>query len=113
MASERADKSMILLRGTTLVPEEIVLPIVELILSQYLGKDAYQAQLPLHLKDGGDRWIVTGSAEAPLPKSQTEFTSGHVEIELMKSNAEIVRLYLQGRFKMPDDQRRAGSLKPR
>jgi hypothetical protein len=100
MANERVievheDPSVLLhrLAGVEMASPQIALALAEMVFRRVYGDDDFQTQLPLNIEDGGDRWIIKGSRRAedyPMPPRQA--SKGQVQIEILKSNCQIVRL---------------------
>ena len=95
MAQTTEDPSMTLLRftGTEMASQPIALALAEMIFKHVYGESDFESQLPLHVIDGGDRWIIEGSREpddyAPIPG---EVPRGKMRIVILKANCQVVQL---------------------
>lgn len=95
------DVSMLLLGagGVQLASPEIALSLAEMIFKKIYGEADLSAQMPLHIGDGGDRWIVDGSgnsSEAATPEDQP--VKGKMEIVILKRNCQILKLVQYGQL---------------
>jgi NTF2 fold immunity protein len=100
LANERVtemdeDISMLVYRagGVELASSQIGLALAEMIFKRIYGESDFQTQTPLHLEDGGDRWIIEGRRRAedyPMPPGQA--SSGKVQIVILKANCQILKL---------------------
>ncbi|MDR3497751.1 MAG: NTF2 fold immunity protein [Parvibaculum sp.] len=95
VAAEDEDISMLLWRSADrdLATREVALAMATMIFKNIYGDLDFESQLPLHITDAGDRWNVEGSrkAEEHLP-SKGEAAKGRVEIVILKSNCQVVKL---------------------
>jgi hypothetical protein len=104
MAQPNEDPSMSLFRamGMSLVSRATALTVAESIFKNIYGEDDFRTQVPLHIADGGDRWLIEGSRQAEdYPEGPGQPAKGKVEMAILKANCQILRL--TQRMQLPSD----------
>ena len=88
------DRSMVLwaAAGRNLATRDIALSLAEMIFKAVYGKEDFEGQLPLHVSETSDRWIIEGSRTYDYSKAVNNLVHGKVEIEILKANCQIVKL---------------------
>ena len=73
------------------ISSDIALRLAEMVFVHNYGREVTEAQLPLSISDGGDRWKIHGreSASSSDPKA---VSGGRLAITIMKADARIVDL---------------------
>jgi hypothetical protein len=95
MAETNDDPPMLLLRGAggELASRPIALTLAEMIFKNVYGDEDFKTQAPLHIVDGGDRWIIEGgrrTEEHPAPPGEP--ARGKAQIVILKANCQVVKL---------------------
>jgi hypothetical protein len=72
------------------ISADLAMKIAELILRSVHGDATFENQLPLTLKDGGDRWIIEGTAHRASSPDLEDPKGGYLTITLQKSNCRIL-----------------------
>jgi hypothetical protein len=93
------DPSMLLFHaaGVELASREIALALAEMIFKTVYGDEDFQTQTPLRAEDGGDRWVIEGSRRAEdYPVRPGQASEGKVQIVILKSNCQVVKLSQKG-----------------
>ena len=78
--------------GAETISSDIALRLAEMVFVHSYGREVTEAQLPLSISDGGDRWEIHGrkaAASAPDPKDPS---GGRLGITIMKADAQIIEL---------------------
>jgi len=77
---------------TNLATKQIAVALTEMIVRHVYGASELQAQEPLRVTDGGDRWTVIGARILePGQHRPGTATFGRIEIDILKSNCQVVR----------------------
>lgn len=78
--------------GSELASREIALALAEMILKDVYGDAHLKTQLPLHITDGGDRWIVEGSRQGEdYPAGPDELHWDKIVVEIRKMNCQVLK----------------------
>jgi len=76
--------------GNKRISADLAMKIAELILRSVHGDATFENQLPLTLTDGGDRWIIKGTAHGASSPDLEDPNGGYLTITLQKSNCRIL-----------------------
>jgi hypothetical protein len=95
MADSNEDPSLLLFRGARgeMASRSIALAMAEMVFKHVYGEEDFRTQVPLHITDGGDRWIIEGSRrpeDYPPPPDQP--AKGNAQIVILKVNCQVVKL---------------------
>ena len=69
------------------ISSDIALRLAEMVFAHSYGRAVTDAQLPLSIADGGDRWEIRGRTAASSPSD-----AGRLGITIMKADARIVEM---------------------
>jgi hypothetical protein len=88
------DMPMFLRRATETetISADIAIRIAEMVFAHNYGRDVTDHQLPLTVRDGGDRWIVEGSNLVASSPDLTDPVGGKLRIAIMKVDGRIAEL---------------------
>ncbi len=75
-----------------LASRELALTITEAVFKKVYGEDAFKKQLPLHIREQPDRWIIKGSQDYSEIHPETGDLHGPLIVEILKANCQIVNL---------------------
>jgi hypothetical protein len=73
--------------GAETISSDIALRLAEMVFVHNYGHEVTDAQLPLSISDGGDRWEIRGRKAAASPSD-----AGRLGITIMKADARIVEM---------------------
>ena len=73
------------------ISSDIALRLAEMVFVHNYGREITEAQLPLSISDGGDRWEIHGH-KAASPSEPKAAAGGRLGIIIMKADARIVDL---------------------
>jgi hypothetical protein len=73
--------------GAETISSDIALRLAEMVFAHNYGREVTDAQLPLSIADGGDRWEIRGRTAASSPPD-----AGRLGITIMKADARIVEM---------------------
>ena len=94
-AQVQEDVSMLLFRGAggQMATSATALDLAKMVISHVYGEEDLKEQLPLQVKDGGDRWIVEGSLQPNQSTVENEhLVKSAVILEILKVNCQVVKL---------------------
>jgi hypothetical protein len=75
-----------------IIDASLALKIAELVLRRAHGDETYENQLPLTLKDGGDRWNIDGTVRRASSVYLDDPEGGYLSISIQKSNCRILKM---------------------
>jgi hypothetical protein len=78
--------------GTETISSDIALRLAEMVFEHSYGREVTEAQLPLLISDGGDRWEIHGRKAASAAPDPSDPAGGRLGITIMKADARIVEL---------------------
>ena len=95
MSDDDEDISVMLFqaRGKIMATREIALAMAEMLIPRAYGEGELEAQSPLKIEDGGDRWIIEGSRTDEDESLQPgRIHHGEAIVEISKSNCRVLKI---------------------
>jgi hypothetical protein len=93
-AGEGEDPSMLIYGAaqTELATRDVARKLAEMVVKNVYGEAELDAQSPLKVYDGGDRWVIEGSRQPSLSNVDPALLNGRVEVVILKRNCQILKL---------------------
>jgi hypothetical protein len=94
MSGVAEDPSMLFFRidGVDLASASIAVQLGQLLIGHLYGREELAKQIPLKLTEKEDTWLVEVSRIYDDSEADGDIVPGHVAIEIVKANCQVVRL---------------------